>query len=608
MKRIAALILALAMVFAMGISSFAAEGDEPGADDTAQVYVYNVEEGVTVAAYQIISATYDSKGNGLTGYEIASALSGYDLTMESPTNDEISAIGTGIYDNAITGLTKVYLKAETFTNSSGEEDVRYTADLSAGMWIILVYDSGLKIYNPMIVSNWYTDANDASSLVPGYVDADGYFVEASWTDSSDDTVASRTYTENATLIYAKSSEIIPDKTITNYTEDTSYGEESSYGAAYNIGDTVTFELTLQMPDYSDAYINSTSTTTVTLFDNLDAGFDPVDEDSITVTVGGVEYKEYYIDASTGKTVYNYIFTHKVNADGSQYLEFAFTEVFIDAHPNNSISITYEAVLNDDALTTGDTAAMPNVNEYGITVTNNPGSTIDKYAEVYIYTFSITDEIVKVSPNGTASAAGNTVTAVNALANAEFTIYTDEACTVPYTNASSGSDSESYVSVSDENGYVSFTGLSEGTYYITETEAPDDYMINDTVYKIVISAEYDLTEGSSTKGLLTSYTITATDLTTNEEYTNTYEVDNTMTEITETYTSTESDTTVTYTWYQIKAASVSASQNPLAIVDPDLIKLPSTGGSGIYVVIGISAAVLAAGAFIVLRKKKAGEQA
>ena len=605
-KRITALILALAMVIAMGAASFAATGDEPGAEDTAQVYVYNVEEGVTVAAYQIISAVYDSKGNGLTGYEIASAISGYSLTMESPTNAEISAIGAGIYDGVITDLTKVYLKAETFTNSSGEDDVRYTADLAAGMWIILVYDSGLKTYNPMIVSNWYTDANDASSLKPGYVDADGYFVEASWTDSSDDTVASRTYTENATLIYAKSSEIVPEKEIVNYTEDTTYGEESENGAAYNIGDTVSFKISTVMPDYSDAYINSKYTTVFTVFDNLAAGFDSIDESTVTVTVGGEEYKAYYIDLASGLTVYNYVFKHTVNDDGSQYLEFAFSQDFIDEHPANTVVITYDAVLNEDALTTGDIAAVPNTNEAGIRATNDPGSTVEKYTSVYIYSFSITDEIVKVSPNGTASADGNTVTAVNPLANAEFTIYTDESCADEYIYINGYN--ETGVSVSDENGYVSFTGLSEGTYYITETEAPDDYMINDTVYKVVIEAEYDLTDGSSTQGLLKSYSITVTDLTTNAVYTNTYEIDNTMTANEEVYTSTDSETSITYTWYELGSVSVSADQNPLAVIDPDLIKLPSTGGSGIYVVIGVSAAVLAAGAFVVLRRKKSGAQA
>lgn len=599
-KRIASLILALAMVFAMCMSSFAADTEEPCADDTAPVYVYNVEEGVTVAAYQLISAVYDSKGNGLTGYEIASAISGYSLTMESPTSDQISAIAAAVYDGRITDLTKVYLSAETFTNSSGEEDVRYTADLAAGMWLILVYDSGLKTYNPMIVSNWYTDANDASSLVPGYVDADGYFVEAQWTDSSDDTVESRTYTENATLIYAKSSEITAVKEITNYTEDTAYGEESSSGAAYNTGDTVSFSITTTMPDYSDAYINSKSTTKFTVFDNLGTGFDEVDEDTITVTVGGTAYSEYYVDSSTGLRVYNYVFTHNVNEDGSQYLEFAFTQTFIDEHPSNTIVITYDAVLNDDAFTTGDSDADPNINSAGIEATNDPDSTVKKYTEVYIYSFSITDEIVKVSPYGTASSDGNAVTVTNPLAGAEFTIYTDSSCSDEYiyTNASNTTG----VSVSDENGYISFTGLAEGTYYITETESPDDYMINDTVYKIVIEAEYDLTDGSATQGLLTSYTITVTDLTTQEEYVNTYAVNNSMEENSETYTSTDSETSITYTWYSFSGADVSAGQNPVAVVDPDLIKLPSTGGMGIYVVLGISVMILAAGAFFVLRKK------
>ena len=614
-KRMISLMLVMGLALSVTVTSFAETAQEPSASDTAAVYVYNVEAGVTVTAYQILYATYDSKGNGLTGYEIATALNGYELTVESPGADEITTIAADIYDGNISGLTSVNLTYETFTGSGGDQEGRYTADLAAGMWIILVHESGITTYNPMVVSSWYTDANDASSLVPGYVDADGYFVEAEWTDSSDDTVSSRTYTENATLIYAKSSPLDgPDKEITNYTEDSEYGTESEEGAAYNIGDTVSFKITTTMPDYSDAYIKSQYTTVFTVYDNLSAGFDSIDEDTIAVYVGGEEYDEYYIDSATGLTVYNYVFTHTVNSDGSQYLEFAFTEPFIDDHPSNSIVITYDAVLNGDALVVGDTSADANTNETGYIATHDPGNNIDTddYGEndtVYIYTFSITDEIAKVTPDGTASADGNTVTVSNPLADAEFTIYktydsSSGECSDIYTN----SVNTTGVSVSDSDGYVSFSGLSEGTYYITETESPDDYMINDTVYKIVISAEYDSAEGSETEGMLTSYTILVTDLSSGDEYENTYDIDYGTVEESRTFTSTASGTSITYTWYEVETITVSAGQNPLAIVDPDLIKLPSTGGIGIYAVMAVSVLILAFGVFVVLRKKKDASKA
>ncbi len=58
--------------------------------------------------------------------------------------------------------------------------------------------------------------------------------------------------------------------------------------------------------------------------------------------------------------------------------------------------------------------------------------------------------------------------------------------------------------SGSDGYFEFTGLEEGTYYMKETTAPAGYVLNTTVYTIVISATYD------EDGTLTNYTITVSD--------------------------------------------------------------------------------------------------
>lgn len=74
-----------------------------------------------------------------------------------------------------------------------------------------------------------------------------------------------------------------------------------------------------------------------------------------------------------------------------------------------------------------------------------------------------------------------------LQNAEFTLYTDEACANAVDTA-----------VSDTSGLVKFSKQLSGTYYMKETKVPDNYLPNDTVYKIVVKAgKFTITENGET---------------------------------------------------------------------------------------------------------------
>ena len=69
----------------------------------------------------------------------------------------------------------------------------------------------------------------------------------------------------------------------------------------------------------------------------------------------------------------------------------------------------------------------------------------------------------------------------ALANAEFTLYSDEQCTKMVTGEGFMNPEVSY----QEFGTVQFNNLPAGTYYFKETKAPPGYEADDTVYKAVI---------------------------------------------------------------------------------------------------------------------------
>lgn len=69
----------------------------------------------------------------------------------------------------------------------------------------------------------------------------------------------------------------------------------------------------------------------------------------------------------------------------------------------------------------------------------------------------------------------------ALANAEFTLYSDEHCTKKVTGKNFMNPEVSY----QEFGTVQFNNLPAGTYYFKETKAPPGYEMDDTIYKAVI---------------------------------------------------------------------------------------------------------------------------
>ena len=89
-KRILSVIMAMVMVLAMSVPTFAAT--TPTANDTAKGTVQNVEKAATVTAYQITKAQYDG---GFTGYvKTDNKLAIADVL--APTSDEVTAIAKQI--------------------------------------------------------------------------------------------------------------------------------------------------------------------------------------------------------------------------------------------------------------------------------------------------------------------------------------------------------------------------------------------------------------------------------------------------------------------------------------------------------------------------------
>lgn len=513
------------LLAAMMCGTIFAEGESetkvPSSNDTFTAVVKNVDSNLTVTAYQIVAAQYGT--NGLTGYEVASGVTISDI--ENPTADEITEIASNINSSSLTSLASSSLTYD-------DDSHAYKADLAAGMWIVLVSNSGSTVYNPMIVSGYYTDANDSSSLTTSALDADEDFTY----ESGDTTVTA----------YAKSTSASLDKVIVVETETTE-------GTDVNIGDTVTFQITAVIPDYSDEYSGATFSIT----DTQSAGLSAVTSDTkISVTVNGTT-----VDADDGSDN-TYSVTYSTESTDSSSFTVSFDSAYILAHGGETVVISYQTTVNNSAVLAESGA---NTNTAVLTYTNDYNSTSTYSDTVYLYSFSLTDELVKTTAGNTFTVNGTEVTASSALSGAEFTIYTDSDCTV---------GSASYTT--DEDGCIVFSGLAAGTYYVKETNAPDGYALNDTVYKVVIAPSYN------DDGTLASYTVTVSDASSSG--------------------SSGSESTYTLT-YSNNTTEVSASVSPTAVVDTKLSVLPTTGGIGVYVIAIASVCIVVIACIAATRKKK-----
>ena len=84
---------------------------------------------------------------------------------------------------------------------------------------------------------------------------------------------------------------------------------------------------------------------------------------------------------------------------------------------------------------------------------------------------------------------------NPLQGAVFTLYKDEACTIPATDLDTEGNPV-WTARSDSNGKVSFENVRVGTYYMKEIDAPQGYKISDTVYKVTIVDSKDKSSAST----------------------------------------------------------------------------------------------------------------
>ena len=446
MRKIFAVLLTLAMVLAMSIPTFAASsaGNDKifgTADDTATITVTGIdnETGIQVKAYKVVEAKYEGASSTFSGYNslypsvIKQEMVKADLTTLSPTqlNELANAVDTNVSG------------AIDLINTEGT--TTWTANVSAGTYLVLVSNTEAHSYNPMVVSAYYTNKDGK-------------------TDISEGALTLTTNVANA----KKSDKPSIDKKITG-------SNGNDYGNSVEVGDTVNYEVTVNpIPSYTGSYPK------FNVEDTLSAGLDfAKDKDNNVINpivkVGNkalVKDTDYTVSFEGRKLTVNFVVgsAYKLNDYASQIL-----------------TITYAAKVNSDAVVfTG-----VNTNNAKLNYTNdskvdgNDGSTEKK---TYTYTFEIGGEASGTT--GIITKTGKDKNNEKPLAGAVFGLYKSGENVTVNTVATAANNAAYKTATSDDAGQIKFSQLKEGTYYLKELTAPEGYSVNTHVYTVVIDTTYN----------------------------------------------------------------------------------------------------------------------
>lgn len=437
MKKLFAILMTMAMVMGLGITGFAAAGDDNvigTSDDTGTISVSGIasEEGITVTAYKIVEAMYDETNHNFTGYHARYSVID-DVT--NITQDELNAIIADITSDT----PAVNVISQPMTSTDGTS---YSATVPVGSYLVMITGAETKVYNPVVVSVDYQNEEGQNVIDDGEVSviADG----------------------NA---WAKVSSV---PTVEKVIDDGS--DDGSKGNSADIGDIINYDVTINpIPNYGGDH------PVLNVVDTLSTGLEYVDR-SLTVKIGETTLtagKDYTFTPNGQSLTVNFVVNGKYT---------------LNEYAGKSAVIEYQAKVTEGAVVNEDGNNNDVVLNYSkdSKVDSDDGTDEDK---TYTYTFDIdgnttvTDKIVTKTGEDENE---------EALSGAVFGLYTDEAATQLYENDVTNVKYDNIVS--DTEGQLYITGLAEGTYYLKELSAPEGYSVNTHIFKIEIKATYN-TDGT-----------------------------------------------------------------------------------------------------------------
>ena len=463
-KRILSVIMAMVMVLAMSVPTFAANKGADNvygtADDRGNITVKGIDEEagktIEVEAYPVIEAQYTDAGS-FSGYKSKYAVTG--IAKDTIINTDISTLTPKQlteYADQVSGTSYTMNR-----NTAGD----YVAEVPVGAYVVLVTGTEAHSYNPMVVS-------------VSYINRDGN------TDLKEDELN----LNEGVAVAKKSDAPTVDKIITNNPKDKNGNDK---GHSVNINDKVKYKVTISsVPNYSGSH------PVLNVVDTLCAGLD-YDENSIKVNINGTKL---------GQDKYNFSYDA---AKKELKVDFVVDGKYkLNDYKGESIEITYTATLNEHAALNQEGNENDVVLNYTKDSKSTGNDTTDE-AKTYTYTFDIGGEASGTT--GIITKTGVKNGAETALGGATFRLYKTEDDAVKNENHIDEQQSTEIDATHTVAGQLHFTGLQAGEYYLRETAAPTGYTVNTNIYKIEIIADY-YTEstGTNEQGMLKTWSVKVDD--------------------------------------------------------------------------------------------------
>ncbi len=506
MRKIVSLLLTLVMVVAMAAPAFAT-GTDP-ADGKYSITVTNTSEtvsmeGNTYRAYKLFNVTYNEDR------------SSYAYTIADEFKDFVYEIGTAEDSEQYSGESLIFYLNSLDNNS--EELNKVSVALNKYIMQTAPEPAG------------YAEAGEGDTSVTISLTEPGYYV-VSGTGSAEDgqtvtALCALTTTDPTADVNLKADAPAIDKSIdADKDTDENNGEDPVKDNNASIGDEIPFVITSKVPamtGYEKYYFVVT--------DKMDKGLTFLGNEEITV--GGktlTKDEDYNITVTQNSTAVEDPETgdNMGVVPGPTTIEIVFKD-FIQYQSGDDIEIRYSAVLNEHA----NLGTAGNKNSVDLTYSNNPNikdngdpenpdkpgpdSPIGKTPESDTHTYVTGLKLTKVNENGdvlTGAEFKITGTRVNTVVVKETTFvedpngeywkllngdYTktapveanDDTDTTKHyddihkkyredvtTNIKTNEENVGITATVDQNGVLTFDGLSAGNYEITEIKAPNGYNI------------------------------------------------------------------------------------------------------------------------------------
>lgn len=465
MKKLVSLVLALAMVLAMAVPSFAA-GFRPA--KTTTVYF---NSGISLFANGQSASQYD-------GYKLLNLTTSLkcaeDHTHKSTCYNYAYTINDTYADIMVDAANAVL-----GGNSVTEDNlIKAIQDMEADTTLLKFANEVYKAIQAEDLPADEAGIENTAEIDQGY----WMFVDTTNYDKDD-------YTRSLLILDTRGQEEL----VVTPKQDLPVVDKAVEDVDYNIGDTVKFTLRGTVDKYLDYYDDDEDyiyTFHDTMSDTLE-----LNENSFVVKVDNTT-----LDSDEYEIVYN------CEDDCTFEVKIIDLHKRDDVDADTIVTVEYTAVLKDNAVIGNDGNPNEAYLEYSNDVYTEGATGETKKDVVVVFTYEL--DVTKVDKND----------ADVTLEGAEFVLYRKNGGTKEYVQLDSddkvngwGNKDDATTLTSDEDGLFKIIGLDSGIYYLEETKAPDGYNLLKDPIELVITAKYH-DDGTENKGIVTKDLIELDELT------------------------------------------------------------------------------------------------